>query len=141
MTPNVLNVVRVGYKRYNYLIYSSRPDHDTELGLGAFSAGEGAFVADIEVENRFKVGSANSTWSWTVNEDEEADDNLSWTRGTHTFQVGVEYLHLQYLHRFDSTPFLEAGLSYTQADAADFMAGLLVEATVGNSHQPGRDPE
>jgi hypothetical protein len=137
VTSNVLNVFRVGYKRYNYQIYPTDPTTIQSLGSALFQPAKVPSLPIIEVENRFKVGSNNSTWSFTVNEDEEADDNLSWTRGNHLFQVGAEYLHLQYLHRFDSTPSLEAGLSYTQADAADFMAGLLVKLTVGNSTNLG----
>lgn len=132
LTPNLLNVFRAGYKRYNYQINPS--DHTTlqSLGSAIFQPAVVPALPTIEVENRFKVGSPNSTWSFTVNEDEEVDDNLSWTHGNHSFQWGAQYLHLQYLHRFDSSPSLESGLSYTEADASDFMAGLLVKATVGN---------
>ena len=132
LTPNLLNVVRLGYKRYGYLIYPSDQTTIQDLGSSLYQPAVVPSLPQIEVENRFRVGSANSTWSWTVNEDEEADDNLSWTHGNHNYQVGVQYLHLQYLHRFDSTPFLESGLSYTQSDASDFMAGLLARETVGN---------
>ncbi len=132
VTPNMLNVFRAGYKRYGYLIYPS--DHTTlqNLGSAIFQPAVVPSLPIVEVQNRFKVGSTNSTWSWTVNEDEEVDDNLSWTHGNHSFQAGVQFLHLQYLHRFDSTPQVTAGLSYTESDASDFMAGLLTKLTVGN---------
>jgi hypothetical protein len=132
VTPNVLNVFRVGYKRYGYQILPTDPTTLQSLGSSIYQPAKYPSLPIIEVENRFKVGSTNSTWSWTVNEDEEADDNVSWTHGNHNFQAGAEYLHLQYLHRFDATPSLEGGLSYTEADASDFMAGLLVKATVAN---------
>jgi hypothetical protein len=137
LTPNLLNVFRAGYKRYGYLINPTDPTTLQSLGSSLVQPAKVPSLPQVEVENRFKVGSANSTWSWTVNEDEEVDDNLSWTRGNHNFQVGVQYLHLQYLHRFDSSPFVESGLSYTQSDASDFMAGLLAGETVGNSTNLG----
>ena len=99
VTPNLLNVFRAGYKRYGYQIYPS--DHTTlqSLGSAIFQPAVVPSLPIVEVQNRFKVGSANSTWSWTVNEDEELDDSLSWTHGNHNFQVGVQYLHLQYLYQ------------------------------------------
>lgn len=72
-----------------------------------------------------------------MNEDEEMDESFTWTHGNHNFQFGGEYLHLQYLHRFDGTPFLESGLTYTKSDAADFLAGLLAEVQVQNSTNLG----
>lgn len=137
VTPNLLNVFRVGYKRYTYQIYPS--DHTTlqQLGSNLYQPATVPALPTIEAENRFRVGSTNSSWSFTINEDEELDDNMSWTRGKHSYQVGVEYLHLQYLHRFDSTPFVETGISYTESAASDFMAGLLTKVQVGNSTNLG----
>ena len=137
ISPTLLNVFRVGYKRYGYQINPSDPTTIQNLGSALYQPARVPSLPIVEVEDRFKVGSNNSTWSWTVNEDEEVDDSLSWTHGKHSIQAGVQYLHLQYLHRFDSTPFLESGLSYTEADASDFMAGLLVKLTVGNSTNLG----
>lgn len=132
LTPSVLNVFRVGYKRYNYTINPS--DHTTlqDLGSNIFQPAVIKSLPQITVQNRFKVGSQNSSWSFTVNEDEELDDNLSWTRGNHNFQFGAQYLHLQYLHRFDATPALSAGVTYTKADASDFLTGVLVSMSVAN---------
>lgn len=132
VTPNLLNVFRVGYKRYGYEIFPSDQTTIQSLGSSIYQPAVVPSLPQIEVQNRFKVGSSNSTWSWTVNEDEEVDDSLSWTHGNHSFQAGAQYLHLQYLHRFDSTPTLTFGLSYTESDASDFMAGLLSRLNVGN---------
>ncbi len=132
VTPNLLNVFRVGYKRYNYTILPTDPTTLNSLGSVITQPAVVPCLPAVEVINRFRVGNTSSCWSFTVNEDEEIDDNLSWTHGNHNFQFGAQYLHLQYLHRFDSTPSLQSGLTYTQASAADFVAGLLTKMTVGN---------
>jgi len=137
LTPTLLNVFRVGYKRYNYTIFPTDPTTIQAFGASIYQPATVPSLPQVEVENRFKVGSNNSTWSFTVNEDEEIDDSLSWSHGNHSFQTGIQYLHLQYLHRFDSSPFLEAGLSYTESDASDFLAGLLAQVQVGNSTNLG----
>jgi hypothetical protein len=132
VTPNILNVVRLGYKRYNYLIMPTDPTTLNQFGSNIVQPAAVSSLPQIEVENRFIVGSANSSWSWTVNEDEEADDNLTWQHGNHSMMFGGQYLRLQYLHRFEGTPLLKSGLTYTQSDASDYMAGLLVYTQVSN---------
>jgi len=132
VSANTVNVFRVGYKRYNYLIYPTDPTTLQALGSNIMQPAYVPSLPQVEVENRFKVGSANSTWSWTVNEDEEMEDNLTWTHGNHSFQFGAQYLHLQYLHRSEGTPNVESGLSFSQADASDFLMGLLASVQVQN---------
>jgi len=137
VTPSILNVFRVGYKRYTSTIEPTDNTTAENFGSSIFQPATVQSLPHIEVEDRFAVGSNNSTYSFTVNEDEEMDESFTWTHGNHNFQFGGEYLHLQYLHRFDGTPFLESGLTYTKSDAADFLAGLLAEVQVQNSTNLG----
>jgi len=132
VTPNMLNVFRVGYKRYNYTIAPT--DHTTfqDLGSNLYQPATVNSLPKIEVTSRFTVGSANSTYSFTVNENTEVDDNFTWTHGNHNFQIGAQYLYLQYLHRWDATPFLESEQQYTEANTADFLLGLLYQMQVAN---------
>ncbi|HEY0307529.1 MAG TPA: carboxypeptidase regulatory-like domain-containing protein [Acidobacteriaceae bacterium] len=132
VTPTMLNVLRVGYKRYNYTIYPT--DHTTfqDLGSNLYQPAMVNSLPKIEVTSRFTVGSANSTYSFTVNENTEVDDNFTWTHGNHNFQFGAQYLYLQYLHRWDATPFLESEQQYTQANTADFLMGLMYQEQLAN---------
>lgn len=132
VTPTMLNNLRIGYKRYNYTIYPL--DHTTwqDLGGNLYQPATTDSLPKIEITNRFTVGSNNSTYSFTVNENTELDESFLWTHGNHNFQFGAQYLYLQYLHRWDATPFLESEQEYTQAGAADFLAGLMYQAQVAN---------
>jgi len=132
ISPNLLNTFRVGYKRYNYLISPTDPTTLQALGSSIVQPANIPSLPIIEVENRFKLGSTNSTWAWTVNEDQELDEDLNWQHNNHSYKFGLQYLHLQYLHRNEGTPMLESGLSFSQSDASDFTMGLLATVTVAN---------
>ena len=132
LTPNVLNVFRAGYKRYTYIIIPT--DRTTLADLGANYTQPGhSFLPRVEATNRFTVGSPNSGDSYTVTANVELNDDLTITRGNHNMQVGVQWLDLDYVHRFDQEPYFQAEQQFTEASAADFMLGFQYNETVGNS--------
>jgi len=132
ITPNILNVVRAGYKRYTYIIIPT--DRTTLASLGANYTQPGHnFLPKMEATNRFTVGSSNSGDSYTMTANEELDDSVTWTRGTHNFQFGGQFLDLDYVHRFDQVPVFESEQQYTETSASDFLLGFQYQETVGNS--------
>ncbi len=132
LSPNLLNVLRAGYKRYAYIINPT--DHNTWQSLGSNLAIPGVpELPKVEATNWFTVGGPNSVYSNTINESIEVDDNLSLERGRHNLQGGVQFLRLQYLHRFDTEPFIEAEVQNTGDSIGDFIMGLAYQTNVGNS--------
>ena len=129
---NMLNVLRLGYKRYNYTIVPTDTTTGKDLGSNLTQRGYPE-LPRFEATNRFTVGSSNSTNSYTVNSGFEADDNFTWTVGNHNFQFGAQYLDLAYVHNFDTEPIVEAGVQNTTISTADFLFGLPDLLTVGNS--------
>lgn len=132
LTPNLLNVLRVGYKRYGY--NTSPTDHTTLIDLGANVTNPGLpELPRMEVTNRFTAGGPTSSYSISTNSSFEADENISWTRGAHNLQFGAQYLDLNYIHRFDTQPFLESETQNTEVGTADFLLGLTYMETFANN--------
>jgi hypothetical protein len=132
LSQNMINVVRAGYKRYGYNILPTDTTTLQTLGSQLFVPGYPA-LPKMEATNHFTLGSANSGRSYTLNANYELDDDWLWQRGTHTIQAGVQYLNLQYVHRFDQVPFLESEQQNTESSLGDFLLGLIYQETVGNS--------
>jgi hypothetical protein len=133
VTPNLVNVATLGYKRYEY---GTTPTDNTTLNtLGSKFIYPGyQSLPQINVSTRFQLGSSTNAFTRAVNENFELIDNLSWVKGRHNFQFGVDYLHLQYLNVRDnpgSFSFL-GNPGFTNSQAADFMMGLIFQQTVGN---------
>lgn len=129
---NMVNEVRVGYKRYNYTVVPI--DKTTLVDLGSNFTDPGFPTLPILSANaRFTIGSNSSAYSYSVNANEEIDDNFSYVHGNHSFKVGAQFLDLQYIHRYDQPVSLTAGGSdYTALGIADFTMGLIGTLTVGN---------
>ena len=136
VTPNVVNVATIGYKRYAYGVVPS--DATTLNSLGSLFTYPGyQSLPTVSVSTRFTLGNASDAYTRSVNENEEAIDNLSWTRGNHNFQFGVDYLHEQYLNvrtNVGSFSFL-GNPGYTNDQATDFMMGLVYQEQVGNTQR------
>lgn len=132
LRPNMLNVLRIGYKRYAYNISPIDPTTLHDLGSSLVVPGHPT-LPRMEATNRFTVGGGNSGYSDTVTQNFEADENFTWTRGNHNFQFGGQYLKLGYLHRFDQVPYLTSEQTYTGVTVGDFLAGFLYTLTVGNA--------
>jgi hypothetical protein len=132
LSPNTLNILRAGYKRYTYDIAPLDPTTLQTLGSALQVPGTPS-LPRLEATNQFTLGSANSGRSYTLNANYELDDNFSWTHGNHNFQFGGQYLELQYIHRFDQVPFIESEQQNTETSLGDFLLGLVYQETFGNS--------
>jgi len=136
VTPNMVNVATLGYKRYAYGVVPTDTTTLNQLGSTYIYPGFQSLPV-INVNTRFTLGNSLDAYTRAVNENEELLDNLSWVRGRHNFQFGVDYLHLQYLNvraytgRFD----FYGNPGYTNAQASDFIMGLVYQTTVGNTQR------
>jgi hypothetical protein len=136
VSPSIVNDATIGYKRYEYGVVPS--DQTTLNALGSTYAYPGyQSLPVINVNTRFTLGNSLNAYTRSVNENEEAIDNLSWVKGRHNFQFGADYLHLQYLNvrtnvgRFD----FYGNPGYTNAQASDFIMGLVYQTSVGNTQR------
>jgi hypothetical protein len=132
ITPNIVNVLRIGYKRYKYQIDPTDPTTLNNLGSSLVVPATKPSLPELEATNQFTVGSSNSGRSYTLNADYEINDGLSWSKGNHNFQFGAQYLEPQYIHRYDQVPSINAEQQNTKASLADFLLGLTYSETVGN---------
>lgn len=132
LSPSLLNTFRAAYKRYIYNIDPSDGRTITTFGSQFTQPGHDA-LPRYQISGRFTAGSSVNNYSRSVNEDIEADDSLNWTKGPHNFQFGLEFLRLQYLHRFDQQPSFLFNNTFTNIPAADFILGLLNSESYGNS--------
>ena len=133
LTASMVNVFKVGYKRYDYEVIPT--DTNTLGTLGATYAYPGfQSLPIINVNTRFTLGSSSAAYTHSVNQNLEAFDNLSYVRGNHNLQFGVDYLRLQYLKilanpgRFN----FYGNPGYTYLQSADAIFGLLYSESVGN---------
>ena len=131
LTANLLNVLRLDYKRYVYGI--SPTDHTTLSALGAsFTQPGDNTLPAINFQSRtLNLGTTNNN-NLSVDEDVEVDDSLSWTHGKHNFQTGVEYLRLQYLTNHLNEPSFTFGTNFTGNASSDYMLGLIATGVVQN---------
>jgi hypothetical protein len=136
VTPNIVNVATLGYKRYDYGVVPS--DTTTLNTLGSqFTYPGFQSLPVISVSTRFTLGNSSNAYTRSVNENYELIDNLSWVKGRHNFQFGVDYLHLQYLNvrtNVGSFSFL-GNPGFTDAQASDFILGLTYTQSVGNTQR------
>jgi len=132
LRPNLLNIARVDYKRYNYTVLPQDPTTLIDLGGNVTDPGRPT-LPKFSATSRFSIGSNNSAYSYSVNADTEVADSLSWTHGNHNFQVGGQFLDLQYIHRYDQPIQISATALFTNLGIADFTMGLLGQTVVGNS--------
>jgi len=133
VTPNMVNVVKVGYKRYEYEVFPT--DTNTLGTLGANYTYPGyPSLPVINVNTRFTLGSTSAAYTHAVNQNIEAFDNVSYSHGNHNFQFGANWLRMQYLKvlanpgRFN----FYGNPGYTYLQGSDAIMGLLYSETVGN---------
>jgi len=136
VTPTIVNDAVIGYKRYAYGVVPS--DTTTLNTLGSqFTYPGYQSLPTISVSTRFTLGNSSDAYARSVNENEEAIDNLSWQKGSHNFQFGADYLHEQYLNvrtNVGSFSFL-GNPGFTDAQASDFIMGLIYQEQVGNTQR------
>jgi hypothetical protein len=125
ITPNIYNVLRVGYKRY--FTHSPPLDTTTWNSLGGNFVEPGSPVLPVvSASDFFTAGSApGQALHNVVNENIEILEQIQYTRGNHNFQAGVNFLRLQYLNRTEYPGILAFSVTYTGLGIGDEVAGLL----------------
>ena len=139
MTPNLLNRMRFGYKRFE----STQLPTDSRT-LNSFG---GNFVAPgiptlpaFNFSNQFALGSTSQGYQDHINENIELNENVTWTKANHTIQGGFEFLRLQYLTRQDYPGQIAFSSTYSGVSFADGTDG---SCQLGHGAEPaysGRYP-
>jgi len=136
ISSNVVNVARIGYKRYAYSI--APMDTRTLSSFGAVYTQPGDSLPQIVIAGRAGMSLGSSTNAdHSVDEDVEVDDSLSWSHGVHNLQFGAEYLRLQYLNLAQPSLYANFNNTYTPDPIMDFTLGLLNRTSEGNQQNTG----
>jgi Carboxypeptidase regulatory-like domain/TonB-dependent Receptor Plug Domain len=131
MSPNIVNIFRVGYKRYT--LDTPPLDNRTWASFGGNFIEPGTPVMpELSASGEYNLGSSSQGNSHVVNENIEVLEQLSWTHGNHTFQFGANFLRLEYLNRNDYPGVLAFSSTFTGVSLADESLGLL-NSVQGNS--------
>ncbi len=140
ITPTMLNVFRIGYKRYVNINVPTDPTTLNDLGGSMQLFGEPT-LPQFNF-NIYSMGNQDEGYTNVVNEDIEADDSLSWQRGKHNLQVGASWLRLQYSNRSQYAGYIQFSTTFTGDAYADSMLGLVNELRVANEeNQAGIEHE
>jgi len=124
VSPNIVNVLRAGYKRY--VLRTPPRDMTTWNTLGGNFVEPGIpTLPVIDVSDAYTAGSTSQANASVVNENIEILEQLSWTRGAHNFQFGANYLRLQYLNRTDYPGKFSFSTDFTGSSVGDEAMGLL----------------
>lgn len=133
LSQNMVNSATLGYKRYDYNVVPT--DTRTLQTFGsAFTYPGFQSLPNLVINTRFNLGNNLDANTHSVNQNIEFVDNVNYAHGNHSFQIGMDYLRMQYLNqrtnvgtfRFYGNP------GYTNSQAADFLMGLVYSETVGN---------
>jgi hypothetical protein len=123
MTPNMVNVMRVGYKRFESK--QNPMDHHTLNDFGGNLVVPGTPTMPMfNFSNAFALGSTSQGYQDHINENVELNEALSWTKGNHSIKGGFQFLRLQYLQRADNPGELSFSTTFTGVSIADGMMGL-----------------
>ena len=124
VTPNLLNVMRFGYKRFE--------STQTPLDSRTLNSFGGNFVESgiptlpsFNFSGQFALGSTGQGYQDHINENVELNESVSWTKGNHSIQGGFQFLRLQYLTRSDYPGSLAYSSTFTGVSFADGELGLL----------------
>jgi hypothetical protein len=102
LTPNLVNDLRAGFNwvktsELNYFYENGPKDADSKLGLGSpFGIGASSGnpgLPDLTGTNAFTVGESGTNW---IQDDRtyQLYDQISWTKGKHTFMAGADFRRL-----------------------------------------------
>jgi hypothetical protein len=128
VTPNVVNLFRVGYKRYENV--RTPQDHSTLANFGGnFNLNDPISSMPAINFNTFTLGSTSQGYADVLNEDIEARDDLSWSHGAHNISYGVDFLRLQYLNKNMYPGSIGFSSTYTSVPLADALLGLVNSVT------------
>jgi hypothetical protein len=128
VTPNLLNVARAGYKRYQNV--RTPQDHHTLADFGGnFNMNDPISAMPAINFNTFTLGSTSQGYADVINENIEIKDDLSWTRGNHNVSVGLDWLRLQYLNNNMYPGSIGFSSTFTSQPLADALFGLVNSMT------------
>jgi hypothetical protein len=123
ITPNLLNIARAGYKRYENI--RTPQDHHTLADFGGnFNMNDPISAMRAINFNTFTLGSTSQGFADVINEDIEIKDDLSWVHGNHNLSVGLDWLRLQYLNNNMYPGSIGFSSTFTSQPLADALFGL-----------------
>ncbi len=123
MTPNLLNKLRFGYKRFESTQLPTEHRTLNDFGGNFVETGIPTMPA-FNFSNQFSLGSTNQAYQDHINENVELHEAMIWTKGNHTLQGGFSFLRLQYLTRMDWPGQLSFSSTYSGVSIADGVMGL-----------------
>jgi hypothetical protein len=131
VTPSIVNTIRLGYKRYvnevtptEHRTLNSFKGNLVEPGMPTMPA--------ISFSGYYGLGATSQAYSIKVNEDIELLEQLSWSRGKHNYQFGVNFLRLQYQNSADYPGSLPFSSTFTGNSFGDASMGLLTTVTANS---------
>ena len=98
LRPNLLNEARLSFNRVRASIVNLNPITIAQLG-SKFPLFGPPVPPAITISGRVTLGSGSAADAITVNESFQFDDNVNWTKGSHTVKAGFQLLKLRYLNR------------------------------------------
>lgn len=123
LSPNLLNRLRFGYKRFEST--QNPTDNRTLADFGGNFVETGIpTLPAFNFSNQFGLGSTSQGYQDHINENVELNESMTWTKGNHTIQGGFAYLRLQYLTRQDYPGSIAFSSTYTGVSFADGVLGL-----------------
>jgi hypothetical protein len=131
LTSNILNVARAGYKRYT--VTNPPLDHNTWQTFGGNFVEPGEPVMPtLDISDDYNLGSTSQANASVVNENIELLDQISWSRGNHSFQFGVNFLRLQYLNDTAYPGKISYSTDFTGSSVGDEAFGLVNSITANS---------
>jgi outer membrane receptor protein involved in Fe transport len=131
LSPRLLNIFRIGYNR---MTLAQSPSDRTSLhDLGSsFPVLGPSNLPAVSVSSRISLATTSTNDQTDVNQDLDLVDEVSYTRGNHNLQFGVEYMRLQYLNRswFESQGSFSFNGTYTGNAMADYLLGFSSQIAV-----------
>ena len=128
ITPNLDNILRLGYKRYENV--RTPQDHHTLADFGGNFDMNNPIKAMPAINfNLFSLGSTSQGYADVINENIELKDEVSWIRGNHNVSFGVDYLRLQYLNKNMYPGSIGFSSTFTSVPLADALFGVTDKMT------------
>lgn len=121
ITPNLLNVMHIGYKRFQN--GQTPTDHNTLNTFGGNLIIPGVPTMPA-MNGGASLGKQTQGFANTVNENFEVQESVSWTKGRHNFGFGFNFLRLQYLNKQNYAGQFSFSSSYTRVSMVDAAFGL-----------------
>ncbi len=136
MSPNLVNVLRFGYKRFESTQFPI--DHRTLNSFGGNFVEPGIpTLPEFNFSNSFALGSTSQGFQDHINENVELNESATWVKGNHTIKGGFQFLRLQYLQRADYPGELSFSSTFTGVSIADGVMGLATSIQAENRLNQG----